>query len=699
MAVPEGYVEKVYAGLLGKCIGIRLGAPVEATVWTYERIRRTYGEITGYLRAFRNFAADDDFNGPVFFIRALRDSGTDRELAARDVGRAWLNYARDGRGFFWWGGYGRSTEHTAYMNLAAGIGAPESGSARRNGLAAAEQIGGQIFVDTWGLVFPGNPELAARYGGMAASVSHDGNGIYGGMFVAAAVSAAFGMRDPRAIVEAALRTIPGESEYARVVQAVLAFHQAKPGDWRACRDMLDRDFGYDRYPGACHIIPNAGVCILALLYGGGSLSRTVEIATMCAWDTDCNAGTTGAVIGVAGGLSGVEAGYRDPINDFHACSSAAGPLNIVDLPTLARELALEGCRMAGEEVPAGLAPWLERGDLRFDFDLPGSTHGFRSSSNAVTLRHSPHPDGGSGGVLEILVDRLAGGASAKVYHKTFYRREDFDDERYAPAFSPTAYAGQRMSCRVKVDAWDGRGLGLIPYARAASDRREIEGAPLIPKPGVWQDVRFTLPEADGSVLDEVGLRLAVFGEDRVLAKVWVDDFLVTGPAEYGIRWDRQAAELSTVTPGVANRGSWSVAGDRLEAMSAGPAEFTTGRYYAADYEVSTSVIPYAGVGHGVAFRAGGAAMGYAAVLGEPGRAALYRNDGTLARLASADFPWEYGREYAFVVRAVGDRLQVSIGGRAVFDVVDGTCRSGMVGYLRSGPGRCSYGGLRVRELG
>ena len=29
--------------------------------------------------------------------------------------------------------------------------------------------------------------------------------------------------------------------------------------WRACRDMLTADWGYDRYPGVCHIIPNAGV--------------------------------------------------------------------------------------------------------------------------------------------------------------------------------------------------------------------------------------------------------------------------------------------------------------------------------------------------------------------------------------------------------------------------------------------------------
>ena len=124
----DRYLEKVYAGFLGMNIGIRLGAPVEPTIWTYERIRDTYGDITGYVKEYKNFAADDDANGPVFFLRALYDDARDRPLTAQDVARAWLNYAREGVGLYWWGGYGVSTEHTAYLNLKNGIPAPQSGS-------------------------------------------------------------------------------------------------------------------------------------------------------------------------------------------------------------------------------------------------------------------------------------------------------------------------------------------------------------------------------------------------------------------------------------------------------------------------------------------------------------------------------------------------------------------------------------------
>mgnify|MGYP005816995565 FL=1 len=39
--IPENYLERVYAGWLGKIVGIRLGAAIEG--WTYEKIQRVFG--------------------------------------------------------------------------------------------------------------------------------------------------------------------------------------------------------------------------------------------------------------------------------------------------------------------------------------------------------------------------------------------------------------------------------------------------------------------------------------------------------------------------------------------------------------------------------------------------------------------------------------------------------------------------------
>ena len=69
----------------------------------------------------------------------------------------------------WWGGLGRSTEHTAYLRLKNGIHAPASGSIALNGKGMAEQIGAEIFIDTWAMVEPGDPERAAAMARAAGS--------------------------------------------------------------------------------------------------------------------------------------------------------------------------------------------------------------------------------------------------------------------------------------------------------------------------------------------------------------------------------------------------------------------------------------------------------------------------------------------------------------------------------------------------
>ena len=275
-------LEKLYAGLIGMDAGMRLGAPVENPFWTYERLQSYYGDIRGYLREQRYYTADDDVNGPLIFVRALADNAMPEPLAPETVGETWLNYTRRGMGMFWWGGEDVSTEHRAYMNLRRGVKAPRSGSIEENGKTAAEQIGGQIFVDAWGLICPGDPARAADLAAAAASVSHGGSGVDGARFMAACVAAAYTASSLDEVLDAGLRFLPEKCDYRRVVETVRAYHRAHPAeaDFRACREMIAREFSDEEYPGGYHIVPNAGICILAMLYGKGELGRSIEISVM-----------------------------------------------------------------------------------------------------------------------------------------------------------------------------------------------------------------------------------------------------------------------------------------------------------------------------------------------------------------------------------------------------------------------------------
>lgn len=693
------YLARVYAGFLGMNVGIRLGAPVEPTIWTYERIKETYGDIRGYVKDYKNFAADDDVNGPVYFFRALRDSSKNGELTPEYVAKAWLNYARDGIGMFWWGGYGVSTEHTAYINLTRGIPAPQSGSAATNGKLLSDQIGGQIFIDTWGLIWPGRPDKAADYAQAAASVSHDGEGLNGARYIAACIALAFQEQDIGKIVELALKEIPSESLYAKVVEAVIAHHKAHPDDWESCLAMLHRDWGYDKYGGVCHIIPNAGVCVLAMLYGAGDFNRTVEIATMCSWDTDCNAGNVGTVLGVLTGLDGIAPHYRAPINDGVVLSGISGYLNILDLPTYAKELARTGYALAGEAVLQELEE--TEGELHFDFELPGSTHNFRTSDPFfLTLKHSTAQAAQGTGSLEILVDRMVRGNRARVYYKPFYTRADFSDERYKPVFSPQVYSGQTMEMQLYFDQWAGwDSIFVSPYFRTVSDQKIHTHGFIKIKPGQWQTISCTIEDTQGDMIDEIGI--VVEGDTpttvKTLGKLYLDEFRVFGKADYSIDLTKQKKELATVTPFAVNHGAWEIENGRLGLMCCEESLAYTGNYYAKDIRVQAEVELENGDFPVLLLRARGAKQSYMAGFRD-GNVCIWRQDFGLEELARAPFPVEYGRAYQLTFQAVGDTLSVDVDGANVLQVQDSTFTSGMVGLGACSMGRTFFGKLHIQQL-
>jgi ADP-ribosylglycohydrolase len=698
MPLPTDTLDRIYAGFLGKAIGVRLGAPVEPTIWTWDRIDKTYGEITGYLRDFKNFAADDDTNGPVYFIRALRDFGLDP--SPQDVGRTWLNYAAELHGMFWWGGYGISTEHTAFANLQSGVPAPESGSIARNGAVIAEQIGGQIFVDSWGWVCPGDPTRAADLAARAASVSHDGNGLYGARFVAAAIAKAFVAETIEEVVEAGLATVPAGSEYARVAHAVQAMHRVKPKDWRACRRMLEGEFGYDRYPGVCHIIPNAGLLILSLLYGQGDLSRTVEIATMGGWDTDCNAGNAGAIVGTLAGIAGVAAHYRKPINDGIVASGITGSLNIVDIPSFCRELAVLAHRLAGEEPPADWAADMERRGVRFDFDLPGSTHGFRTApDNRIALSWSDERKATGRGALCALLDRLERGDGGRIFWKPFYRRSDFDDERYRPMFSPVVATGQEATLRLWLDPWEGDGhLRIVPYVRRAMSGRIDEiGAWTQPAAGEWQELRFTVPETGGEAVDEIGIKVEYFGRLKFLGRIFIDEFTIGGTGSARLDPRIETNEWGGITRCTWNRGVWKIEDGRIHALTATDADLWTGHLYARDQTVTAEITPLAGEGHLVCARGQGNERCYAAGFVSAEEVAIIRRDFGETVLARAPFRREFGRTYSLALEAMGDRLALSVDGKVLLEARDGTLAYGMAGLRLPSAGRMQAGVIEIRE--
>jgi len=254
---------------------------------------------------------DDDIRYTLIGLLVAEKNGPAWTTA--DMGKTWLTHLTFMQVC--------TAETQAYINMVN-----TEGARKGNGLKKAdwlriaswrnpyrEWIGAQIRADHFGYAAAGHPELAAEFAWRDARVSHVRNGIYGEMFIAAAIAAAFATNDTREIIRIGLSEIPGDCRLARAIRETVAEYDRRH-DWAAAWDW----FRFDSPWGAMdpvHTIPNAIVVVLGLLAGAGDFQRTIIQAVLGGFDTDCNGATAGSIIGAQFGAAGVPQKWSAPLHD------------------------------------------------------------------------------------------------------------------------------------------------------------------------------------------------------------------------------------------------------------------------------------------------------------------------------------------------------------------------------------------------
>ncbi len=691
MPIPNDYEERVYAGVLGKIIGVYLGRPFEG--WTYERIMAELGEIYYYVneridwgRRLAEFGVhlgrerlsvplivtDDDITGTFTFLRALPDYGNSRDLTPAQIGRTWLNYLIEGRTILWWGGLGNSTEHTAYLRLKSGIEAPDSGSMELNSKVVAEQIGAQIFIDGWAMVAPGDPELAADLARRAASVSHDGEAIYGAQVLAAMEAQAFVESDINGLIDTGVSFIPRDSVIYRMIEDIRDWHAGEK-DWRAARERLAAHYGYDKYGGNCHMVPNHGLIILSLLYGDDDFQKTLMIVNTCGWDTDCNSGNVGCLMGIKNGLAGLDAGpdWRGPVADRLYLPTADGGRAITDAVTEAYHIVNIGRALAGE------APVAPKDGARFHFELPGAVQGFRpedsvESRGTVTVENVVGHSRLGQRSLAMRYRHLARGRTARVATATFTPPEAINMLGYTLLASPTLYPGQTVRAGVAADGDNGTPVTCRLYIRVygADDKLvRMYGPAVVLEPGADHAFEWRVGDTEGAPIAEVGVEIS--SERRADGSIYLDyltwdgapDVVLARPAAGGTMWRRAWVD------GVDECNPRYPEAYRL-VQNYGTGLLMQGTREWTDYRVSADVTPHMVKAAGIGARVQGMRRYYALLLCSDGKARLVKAlDGDTV-LAEADLPWEFGQTHDLSLEVVGTRLRAWIDGQQLFEVND-----------------------------
>ena len=697
MSLPPDYVERVYAGVLGKIIGVYLGRPFEG--WSYDQIMSQLGEIWYYVHDKRGvplIVTDDDISGTFTFLRALPDYGNSRALTPAQIGQTWMNYLIENRAILWWGGLGNSTEHTAYLRLKSGLPAPYSGSIATNGKVVAEQIGAQIFIDGWAMVSPGDPAQAADLARRAASVSHDGEAIYGAQVVAAMEAQAFVESDTDRLIDTAITFIPKDSVIYRLIADLREWHARYP-DWHDTRQKIVAHYGYDKYGGNCHMVPNHALIHLGLLYGGDNFQKALMITNTSGWDTDCNSANIGCLMGIKLGLQGIDASasagasargpdFRGPVADRLYLPTADGGRAVTDAVIETYYIANSGRALAGEPP---LAP---KAGARFHFTLPGSVQGFIAEDpSLLTVENTQNANGIRGLALryhDVAAERPARAATA-----TFITPEAAKMGGYGLLASPTLYPGQTVRAAVTAGQGDIR-CGLFLRRYGEDDQPVlVHGPQAALAPGQNHPFEWRIPDLAGDPVFEIGLELT---SDRRASGTLILDYL-TWDGEPDVTFSRPAHK------GNFWRQAWVNGVDHFESwgepfrliQDSGTGLLLTGTREWRDYTVSTRLTPHMVKSCGLAARVQGMRRYYALMLGVDGRVRLVKALDGNTTLAEAACALEFGRPYELCLTVAGSRIQASLDGKLLFDVTDRDLATGGIALVCE-EGRVAADAVRVR---
>jgi ADP-ribosylglycohydrolase len=285
----ERYLDQVLGGWIGKSMGGAIGARFEGY--------KGWIEIQPDEMFPEQIPPNDDLDLQVLWLKVLEEKGL--ALTSDDLARAWLEgcwYPFNEYGIF-------------RRNWQLGIHPPMSG--RFTNQFWETGMGCPIRSEIWGYVFPGAPDLAARYAAMDGTLDHTEQSVGAEMMFAAMASMAFFVPDVRRLAAMFIHYLPSGTPIEQLTRA--AFQAYDEG--LSLQDARDRLMMLAGHPEACDAQINVPFTFLGLLYGGNDLQEAVLAALRCGYDTDCTMATAGAFVGQILGASRIPGPLKKAVGD------------------------------------------------------------------------------------------------------------------------------------------------------------------------------------------------------------------------------------------------------------------------------------------------------------------------------------------------------------------------------------------------
>lgn len=339
-------LDKIKGGWAGQVIGCSYGGPVEfkfpgTLIQDYQPIE--WDETLMEHHYDLSPGLYDDIYMDLTFVEVIEREGQD--APAQSHADAFAN-----AGYKLW-----HANQAARYNILNGIPPPASGHWENN--PHADDIDFQIEADFAGLMSPGLPNHAAKISDRVGHIMNYGDGWYGGVYVAAMYSYAFCKKDVADVVKSALEIIPPESEFHQCISDVIRWHQQYPDNWKQtwfeCEVKWSSDVGCPRGvfdPFNIDAKINAAYVVIGLLYGNGDYGRTIDIATRCGQDADCNPATAAGVLGTILGYSHIPEFWKQGLDRVEDRNFSHTDLSLNDIYVLGLKHALQSVELCGGTV-------------------------------------------------------------------------------------------------------------------------------------------------------------------------------------------------------------------------------------------------------------------------------------------------------------------------------------------------------------
>ncbi len=260
-------------------------------------VRDRRGHIPIMASALQGAFSDDDTDIEFITLHAVEKYGLD--ITYPEITQMWKTHINN---FI----YVANREARSLMDQ--GLVAPDTGRKENN--SNWFQIDSQLVNEIWSAFYPGMTKQAAGRALWGARITNDDWGTHPTIAYGAMISAAFFEKDIQMLVEIGIEAVPSEGPFAEGIRDVAQWH-SEHDDWRDTRKLIhDKYYAYKKGSYEAPVsrvssLVNGLAGVMAVLYGEGDFMKTVGIATSAGYDCDNQAATTGGLIGVLNGLSGM----------------------------------------------------------------------------------------------------------------------------------------------------------------------------------------------------------------------------------------------------------------------------------------------------------------------------------------------------------------------------------------------------------